>query len=71
MLAGPPFLLRDRLLGPMIASVIVANMAGPALSVGLLALAYHDYGQSSRVAGVLIAATSAGAIVGVIAAMTA
>jgi MFS family permease len=69
VLAGIRFLVRDRLLGPMIASVIVSNMAGPALSVGLLALAYHDYGKSSRVAGVLVAATSAGAIVGVIAAM--
>ncbi len=69
LLDGLRFLVRDRLLGPMIASVIVANMAGPALSVGLLALAYRDYGQSSRVAGVLVAATSAGAILGVIAAM--
>jgi len=69
VLDGLRFLVRDRLLGPMIGSVIVANMAGPALSVGLLALAYRDYGQSSRVAGVLVAATSAGAIFGVIAAM--
>src|SRR5262249_50764245 len=69
VLAGLRFLLRDRLLGPMMASVIVANMAGPALSVGMLALAYRDYGQSSRVAGVLVAATSAGAILGVVAVM--
>src|SRR5262249_29382811 len=61
VLAGLRFLLRDRLLGPMIVSVIVANMAGPALSVGLIALAYRDYGQSSRVAAALVSATSAGA----------
>jgi hypothetical protein len=67
VLAGLRFLLRDRVLGPLIASAIVANMAGPALTVGLLALAYGEYGHSSRVAGVLVAATSAGAIVGVVA----
>ena len=67
VLAGLGFLLRDRLLGPLIASVIVANMAGPALTVGLLALAYGEYGHSSRIAGVLLGATSAGAIAGVVA----
>ena len=67
MLAGLRFLVRDRLLGPLIASAIVANLAGPALTVGLVALAYREYGHSSRVAGVLVAATSAGAIVGVVA----
>lgn len=67
VLAGLRFLLRDRVLGPLIASAIVANMAGPALTVGLIALAYGEYGHSSRVAGVLVAATSAGAIVGVVA----
>ena len=67
ILAGLRFVLRDRLLGPLVASVIVANMAGPALVVALLALAYREYGHSARVAGVLVAATSAGAIVGVVA----
>ena len=69
VLAGLRFLVRDRLLGPLIASAIVANLAGPALTVGLLALAFREYGHSSRVAGVLVAATSAGAIVGVVASL--
>jgi len=67
MLAGLRFLVRDRVLGPLILSVIIANMAGPAMAAGLSALAFDDFGRSSQIAGLLFASIGAGALVGVVA----
>ena len=66
VLAGLQFVVRDRMLGPMLASVIVANMAGPAMSAGLTVLAYDDFGRSARIGGLLVASIGAGALLGVV-----
>ena len=66
VLAGLQFVVRDRMLGPMLASVIVANMAGPAMSAGLTVLAYDDFGRSARIGGLLFASIGAGALLGVV-----
>jgi MFS family permease len=66
VLAGLQYVVRDRMLGPLIASVIVANMAGPAMSAGLTVLAYDNFGRSSKVGGLLFASIGAGALVGVV-----
>ncbi len=69
VLAGLRFLVRDRLLGPLLATALVANLTGPALTASLSALAFEEYGRSSRVAGLFFAAVGGGAVVGVAAAM--
>jgi MFS family permease len=71
VLAGLRFLLRDPLLGPMMAVSLVLNMFGMALSVCLPVLAYEDFGHSSRLAGVFYAALGAGALAGSVAAVRA
>ncbi len=69
VLAGLRHLLGDRLLGPLLATALVANLAGPALTASLSALAFEQYGRSSRVAGLFFAAIGGGALLGVGAAM--
>src|SRR5581483_6822786 len=65
VLAGLRHLLGDRLLGPLLATALVANLAGPALTASLSALAFEQYGRSSRVAGLFFAAIGGGALLGV------
>jgi MFS family permease len=65
VLAGLRFLLADRVLGPLIATATVSNVAGPALTASLSALAFEEYGRSARIAGLLFASIGGGALVGV------
>jgi MFS family permease len=63
MLAGLRFLLRDRLLGPVMLTVVVANMLWQALFATLRVLGYEHF-ESSQVTGAFFAASGAGALLG-------
>jgi MFS family permease len=64
VLAGLRYVLRDRLLGPMMITVVFGNMVYTAIFASLIVLARQDFGQRPFIAGVLIGASGAGALVG-------
>ena len=70
VLAGISFFVRDRLLGPMGATVIVLNFVGSAISATIPFYAFDEF-ESSRVAGLFYTAGGAGALVGSILVMVA
>ena len=69
MLGGLRYILRDRLLGPMMIMVVFGNMVYQALFASLLVLAREDFGRRPWIAGVFVAASGAGALVGSLLAM--
>lgn len=64
VLAGLRFVLADRLLGPISATVVGFGLLGAGLSAGLPFYAYDQLDGSSRIAGLFYAALGAGALVG-------
>jgi MFS family permease len=64
VLAGLRFLLQDRLLAPMAATVVAFGFLGAGMSAGLPVYAYDEFDGSSWVAGLFYAAIGAGAVVG-------
>ena len=64
VLAGLRFLLHDRLLAPMAATVVAFGFLGAGMSAGLPVYAYDEFDGSSWVAGLFYAAIGAGAVVG-------
>jgi predicted MFS family arabinose efflux permease len=64
VLAGARFLARDRFLRPLTVAQVLSQTAFQALVVALPVLAYVRYGQSARIAGLLLAAWGGGALAG-------
>ena len=69
VLAGIKFLVRDKLLGPLGATVIVINFLGAALSATLPFYAYDNFSGDSKIAGLFFTAMGAGAVIGSIGAV--
>jgi MFS family permease len=69
VLGGLRYILRDRLLGPMMIMVVFGNMVYQALFASLIVLAREDFGRRPWIAGVFVAASGAGALVGSLLAM--
>jgi MFS family permease len=66
LLAGLRFLLRDRLLGPLLLVACLINMTAQALIVALNSLAYFHYGADAHVAGFLFGSFGVGALLGAV-----
>jgi MFS family permease len=64
VLAGLRFLLGDKLLAPMAATVIAFGFLGAGMSAGLPVYAYDEFDGSAWIAGLFYAALGAGALVG-------
>ena len=64
VLGGLRYVLRDRLLGPMMVMVVVGNMVYTALFASLIVVARHEFGHRPWIAGVLVGASGAGALIG-------
>jgi len=64
MLAGVRFLVRDPFLRPLTAAQVLSQTAFQALVVALPVLAFLQYGESSEIAGLLLAAWGGGALAG-------
>jgi MFS family permease len=64
VLAGLRFLIRDRFLRPLTAAQVISQTAFQALVIALPVLAFTRYHGSAGVAGVLLAAWGAGALLG-------
>jgi hypothetical protein len=64
MLAGIRFLVGDRFLAPLTAAQVISQTAFQALVIALPVLAFTLYGESSSIAGLLLAAWGAGALAG-------
>ena len=64
MLAGLKFLVRDPFLRPLTAAQVLSQTAFQALVVALPVLAFVRYGESSGIAGLLLAAWGGGAMLG-------
>jgi predicted MFS family arabinose efflux permease len=62
--AGVRFLLRDKLLAPVAATVVGFGLLGAGLSAGLPVYAYDSFDGNARLAGFFYAAFGAGALVG-------
>jgi MFS family permease len=71
VLAGLRFLLRDRLLAPLAATVVAFGFLGAGMSAGLPVYAYDEFDGSARIAGLFYAALGAGALVGSLVAVVA
>jgi predicted MFS family arabinose efflux permease len=69
VLAGIKFLVRDKLVGPLGATVIVLNFLGAMLSATLPFYAYDGFSGDSKIAGLFFTAMGAGAVIGSIAAV--
>jgi MFS family permease len=69
VLAGLRFLLRDRLLAPLAATVIAFGFLGAGMSAGLPFYAFEQFEGSARIAGLFYAALGAGALAGSLAAV--
>jgi predicted MFS family arabinose efflux permease len=69
VLAGLRFLLGDRLLAPLAATVIAFGFLGAGMSAGLPFYAFEQFEGSARIAGLFYAALGAGALVGSLAAV--
>ena len=64
VLAGIRYLARDRMLGPLVLTVILIDMAAAGLTTALPLLAFTRYDENAHVAGWLFAAIGVGAVVG-------
>jgi MFS family permease len=64
VLAGIRFLLHDKLLAPMAATVVVFGFLSAGMSAGLPVYAYDEFDGSSWIAGLFYTALGAGALVG-------
>lgn len=64
LFAGLRFFTRDPLLWRMGSTLVCINFFAAALSISLPVLAYVEYGQSSRLAGLFFAAFGGGALLG-------
>ena len=64
VLAGLRFVLSDRLLAPLAATMVVFGFLAAGLSAGLPVYAYDEFDGSSWIAGLFYAALGAGAVVG-------
>jgi MFS family permease len=64
LLAGVRFLMRDRLLGPLMIAACVVNFGVQALIVGLQGLAFFRYDADGHVVGYLFGALGVGALCG-------
>jgi hypothetical protein len=64
MLAGLRFLVRDPFLRPLTAAQVLSQTAFQALVIALPVLAFVRYGESSGIAGLLLAAWGGGALLG-------
>jgi predicted MFS family arabinose efflux permease len=64
VLAGLRFLLQDKLLAPISATIVVFGLLGAGMSAGLPVYAYDEFDGSARIAGLFYAALGAGAVVG-------
>jgi predicted MFS family arabinose efflux permease len=64
VLAGLRFVLSDRLLAPLAATMVVFGFLASGMSAGLPVYAYDEFGGSSWIAGLFYAALGAGAVVG-------
>ena len=64
MLAGLRFLARDPFLRPLTVAQVISQTAFQALVISLPVLAFVRYGESSRIAGLLLAAWGGGALLG-------
>jgi MFS family permease len=69
LLAGLRFFARDALLWRIGATIVCINFFGTAIAISLPVLAYVEYGQSPRLAGLFFACFGAGALVGTALAM--
>ena len=69
LFAGLRFFVHDALLWRIGSTVVCINFFGAALSISLPVLAYVEYGQSPRLAGLFFAAFGGGALVGTLLAM--
>jgi MFS family permease len=69
VLGGLRYILRDRLLGPMMVMVVFGNMVYTAIFASLIVLARQDFGDRPWIAGVFVGASGAGAVVGSLLAM--
>jgi predicted MFS family arabinose efflux permease len=69
VLAGVHFLVRDKLLAPLAATVIGFGFLGAGMSAGLPFYAFEEFDGSARIAGLFYAALGAGALVGSLAAV--
>jgi MFS family permease len=69
VLAGIRYLARDRVLGPLVLTVILIDMAAAGLTTALPLLAFDRYDENAHVAGLLFAAIGVGAVGGSIAAL--
>ena len=66
--AGVRFLMRDRLLGPIMIAACALNFVALGLEVGVQALAYFRYDGDAQVLGYLFGAFGVGALCGAVAA---
>ena len=64
MLAGLRFLARDPFLRPLTVAQVISQAAFQALVISLPVLAFARYGESSGIAGLLLAAWGGGALLG-------
>ncbi len=64
VLGGLRFVVRDGLLGPMAATVVVFGFLVTGMSAGLPVYAYDEFDGSSWIAGLFYAAFGAGALIG-------
>jgi MFS family permease len=64
MLAGLRFIAGDAFLRPLTAAQVISQTAFQALVISLPVLAFVRYGESSGIAGILLAAWGAGALIG-------
>ena len=71
VLAGLRFVLRDGLLGPMAATVVVFGFLVTGMSAGLPVYAFDEFDGSSWIAGLFHAAFGAGALLGSVVAVLA
>jgi MFS family permease len=69
LLAGLRFFLQDALLWRIGATSVCIHFFGTALAISLPVLAYVEYGQSPRLAGLFFAALGGGALLGTLVAM--
>jgi MFS family permease len=71
VLAGLRFLLSDKLLAPMAATIVAFGFLGAGMSAGLPVYAYDEFDGSAWIAGLFYGALGAGALVGSLAAVVA
>ena len=64
--AGVRFLMRDRLLGPLLIAACVVNFGVQGLIVGIQGLAYFRYDADAHVLGFLFGALGVGALLGAV-----